>query len=261
MIGSTTDWEYHKYIEQDKALVRRYQKVVVQELKREPVIRILKSRKRPLEVYHGVTITTAAIVEAVDLATRYLPSRKNPDKAIDVLDKACALRRLEIDAMPKELKMLQSEIGTLETDLELEDNPETISELEKEIALKKPLYEKEVAVWEEQKAMLELIRKSRKDLVALEQKIHILETKQKTEKDVQELSKMKVTHQKWEEVLEKIKTNYYKQPNLMIKDEVDPQMIQKTIESITGIPVSELTESEIDKLLKLEDNLGKQVMG
>ena len=163
--------------------------------------------------------------------------------------------------MPKELKMLQSEIGTLETDLELEDNPETISELEKEIALKKPLYEKEVAVWEEQKAMLELIRKSRKDLVALEQKIHILETKQKTEKDVQELSKMKVTHQKWEEVLEKIKTNYYKQPNLMIKDEVDPQMIQKTIESITGIPVSELTESEIDKLLKLEDNLGKQVMG
>lgn len=261
MIGSTTDWEYHKYIEQDKALVRRYQKVVVQELKREPVIRILKSRKRPLEVYHGVTITTPAIVEAVDLATRYLPSRKNPDKAIDVLDKACALRRLEIDAMPKELKMLQSEIGTLETDLELEDNPETISELEKEIALKKPLYEKEVAVWEEQKAMLELIRKSRKDLVALEQKIHILETKQKTEKDVQELSKMKVTHQKWEEVLEKIKTNYYKQPNLMIKDEVDPQMIQKTIESITGIPVSELTESEIDKLLKLEDNLGKQVMG
>ena len=109
-MGSTTDIEYHTYIERDKALVRRFQRVTVNELKRDSTIRILKSRKRSLEVFHGVTVDNKAIEAAVDLGIRYLPSRRNPDKSIDILDKACAMTRLEIDAMPKDLVLLQGEI-------------------------------------------------------------------------------------------------------------------------------------------------------
>lgn len=260
MIGSTTDIEYHTYIERDKALVRRFQRVTVNELKRDSTIRILKSRKRSLEVFHGVTVDNKAIEAAVDLGIRYLPSRRNPDKSIDILDKACAMTRLEIDAMPKDLVLLQGEIFVLEKDYELETDPEIRSELESELNFKKPFFEKQVKIWEVQKEALEFLRKKRSQLLQLENQLATEESKGE-HADQSRISKLAKSIAQFEVDLEKFKDTYYNQPNLMIKDVVDSGQIQKTIEATTGIPVSEIGKSEIERLRSMSSKLSKRVIG
>lgn len=264
MIGSTTDWEYHKYIEQDKALVRRYQRVTVQELGRDDTIRILKSRKRSLESFHGVTITSKAIEAAVDLSTRYLPSRRNPDKSIDILDKACALTRLSIDSMPKELKLLQGEVVTLEADYELEDDEEKKELILQELNFKKPLFEQQVNVWKKQKEVLEFLGVMRGKLSILENQIAFYEQinqNDNSEENLLKLSKLKAEYDKGEGQFNQLKTAYYNQVNLMLKDEVDVEGVQRTIEATTGIPISDLTESEFDRLRSMDKTLSRRVIG
>lgn len=260
MIGSTTDIEFHTYIEQDKALVRRFQRVTVQELGRDSVVRILKSRKRSLEVFHGVTISSGAIEAAVDLGLRYLPSRRNPDKSIDILDKACAMTRLEIDSMPKELTILQGEIFVLEKDLELEGDPVKKNDIEQELVLKKPIFEEQVAVWQEQKEMLEWIRGIRSNLMTVENSLAVEESK-KERADAKKISQLSEAQVSLESDLEKYKSIYYHQSNLMIRDDVNVGQVQKTIEATTGIPVSEIGRSEIERLRRLDGQLSQRVIG
>lgn len=262
MIGSTTDWEFHKYIEQDKALVRRFQKCTIQELNRESTIRILKSRKRSLEAFHGVTISTKAIEAAVDLSIRYLPSRRNPDKSIDILDKSCALTRLSIDSMPKELKLLQGEIDTLISDYEMEEDPDEKILLEKEINLKKPHYESQVKAWEEQKSVLDFLGKVRGELAKIENSLAVYEKKGFSDpNDLHEVTALNNRKNTLENQADQLKSTFYSKPNLMIKDVVDVDEVQKTIESTTGIPVSDLTQSELDRLKNMDKKLKRRVIG
>lgn len=262
MIGSTTDWEFHKYIEQDKALVRRFQKCTIQELNRENTIRILKSRKRALEAFHGVTISTKAIDAAVDLSIRYLPSRRNPDKSIDVLDKACALTRLSIDSMPKELKLLQGEINTLLSDYELEEDNEEKELLKKEIELKKPHYENLVKEWEDQKSVLDFLGKIRMELSQIENSLAVYDKKDLVDQnDINEVDALNSKREILEGQASQLKDAFYSKSNLMIKDVVDVDEIQKTIESTTGIPVSDLTQTELDRLKTMDIKLKRRVIG
>ena len=260
MIGSTTDIEYHTYIERDKALVRRFQRVTVNELKRDSTIRILKSRKRSLEVFHGVTVTTEAIESSVDLGIRYMPSRRNPDKSIDILDKACAMTRLEIDAMPKELVMLQGEIFVLEKDFEMETDSDKKEDLKKELDFKRPFFKKQLEDWNTQKGALEFIRKKRLQLLQLENQLATEESRGESA-DQSKIGQLLKKIDEFELDLKKCKDIYYNQPNLMIQDVVDSGQVQKTIETTTGIPVSEIGKSEIERLRSMSDRLSKRVIG
>lgn len=260
MIGSTTDIEYHTYIERDKALVRRFQRVTVNELKRDSTIRILKSRKRSLEVFHGVTVTNEAIESSVDLGIRYMPSRRNPDKSIDILDKACAMTRLEIDAMPKELVMLQGEIFVLEKDFEMETDSDKKEDLKKELDFKRPFFQKQLEDWNTQKGALEFIRKKRLQLLQLENQLATEESRGESA-DQSKIGQLLKKIDEFELDLKKCKDIYYNQPNLMIQDVVDSGQVQKTIETTTGIPVSEIGKSEIERLRSMSDRLSKRVIG
>lgn len=260
MIGSTTDIEYHTYIERDKALVRRFQRVTVNELKRDSTIRILKSRKRSLEVFHGVTVTNEAIESSVDLGIRYMPSRRNPDKSIDILDKACAMTRLEIDAMPKELVMLQGEIFVLEKDFEMETDSDKKEDLKKELDFKRPFFKKQLEDWNTQKGALEFIRKKRLQLLQLENQLATEESRGESA-DQSKIGQLLKKIDEFELDLKKCKDIYYNQPNLMIQDVVDSGQVQKTIETTTGIPVSEIGKSEIERLRSMSDRLSKRVIG
>ena len=260
MIGSTTDIEYHTYIERDKALVRRFQRVTVNELKRDSTIRILKSRKRSLEVFHGVTVTNEAIESSVDLGIRYMPSRRNPDKSIDILDKACAMTRLEIDAMPKELVMLQGEIFVLEKDFEMETDLDKKEDLKKELDFKRPFFKKQLEDWNTQKGALEFIRKKRLQLLQLENQLATEESRGESA-DQSKIGQLLKKIDEFELDLKKCKDIYYNQPNLMIQDVVDSGQVQKTIETTTGIPVSEIGKSEIERLRSMSDRLSKRVIG
>lgn len=260
MIGSTTDIEYHTYIERDKALVRRFQRVTVNELKRDSTIRILKSRKRSLEVFHGVTVTNEAIKSSVDLGIRYMPSRRNPDKSIDILDKACAMTRLEIDAMPKELVMLQGEIFVLEKDFEMETDSDKKEDLKKELDFKRPFFKKQLEDWNTQKGALEFIRKKRLQLLQLENQLATEESRGESA-DQSKIGQLLKKIDEFELDLKKCKDIYYNQPNLMIQDVVDSGQVQKTIETTTGIPVSEIGKSEIERLRSMSDRLSKRVIG
>lgn len=260
MIGSTTDIEYHTYIERDKALVRRFQRVTVNELKRDSTIRILKSRKRSLEVFHGVTVTNEAIESSVDLGIRYMPSRRNPDKSIDILDKACAMTRLEIDAMPKELVMLQGEIFVLEKDFEMETDSDKKEDLKKELDFKRPFFKKQLEDWNTQKGALEFIRKKRLQLLQLENQLATEESRGESA-DQSKIGQLLKKIDEFELDLKKFKDIYYNQPNLMIQDVVDSGQVQKTIETTTGIPVSEIGKSEIERLRSMSDRLSKRVIG
>lgn len=189
-----------------------------------------------------------------------MPSRRNPDKSIDILDKACAMTRLEIDAMPKELVMLQGEIFVLEKDFEMETDSDKKDDLKKELDFKRPFFKKQLEDWNTQKGALEFIRKKRLQLLQLENQLSTEESRGESA-DQSKIGQLLKKIDEFELDLKKFKDIYYNQPNLMIQDIVDSGQVQKTIETTTGIPVSEIGKSEIERLRSMSDRLSKRVIG
>lgn len=189
-----------------------------------------------------------------------MPSRRNPDKSIDILDKACAMTRLEIDAMPKELVMLQGEIFVLEKDFEMETDSDKKEDLKKELDFKRPFFKKQLEDWNTQKGALEFIRKKRLQLLQLENQLATEESRGESA-DQSKIGQLLKKIDEFELDLKKCKDIYYNQPNLMIQDVVDSGQAQKTIETTTGIPVSEIGKSEIERLRSMSDRLSKRVIG
>ncbi len=264
-IGATTLDEYRQYIEKDAALERRFQPVMVNEPGVEDAIAILRGLKERYEVFHGVKITDGAIIAAATLSNRYITDRFLPDKAIDLVDEACALIRTEIDSMPTELDVVSRKIISHEIEeaaLKKEDDPisrEHLAEIQKELAELREEFNAKKAQWDNEKDAIGKVRKLREDLEAANAELEKAQREYDLEKAAQlqygripELKKALAAE-------EQIAARGREQS--LLRDKVTEEEIARIIERWTGIPVSRLMEGEREKLLHLEDILHRRVVG
>ncbi len=262
-IGATTLDEYRQYIETDAALERRFQPVMVDEPTVEDTISILRGLKERYEVYHGVKIMDTALVSAAVLSNRYISDRFLPDKAIDLVDEACALIKTEMDSLPAELdemnrKILQLQIE--ETALKKEEDnlsKERLEDLQKELAELKENFETQKAQWDNEKNAAGRLSKLREEIDAVNSQIAIAQTKGDLEKAA-ELSYG--TLPKLKKELEEAE-NSGTVENKLVREKVSDEEIARIVSKWTGIPVAKLTEGERTKTLHLDDELHKRVMG
>ncbi len=263
-IGATTLDEYRQYIEKDPALERRFQPVLVDEPTVEDTISILRGLKERYEVYHGVKIMDNALVSAATLSNRYISDRFLPDKAIDLVDEACALIKTELDSMPTELDELQRRVMQLEieeTALKKEDDrlsQERLAALQKELAELKEDFENRKAQWDNEKNSVERLSKLREEIEQMNSEIQIAQREGDYEKAA-ELSYGKLPALKKQLDVEesKIKEKEFS----LVHENVSEDEIAKIISRWTGIPISKLTESERNKTLHLDEELHKRVIG
>ena len=264
-IGATTLNEYRQYIEKDAALERRFQPVMVSEPTVEDTIAILRGLKERYEVYHGVKIQDGAIIAAATLSNRYIADRFLPDKAIDLIDEACAMIRTEIDSMPTELDVIQRKIIQLQIEeaaLKKEDDAlsrEHLAELQKELAELRDEFNAKKAQWENEKNAIGKVQKLREEL---EQANADLEKAQR-EYDLNKAAELqygRIPELKKELEAEEQIAQAGKERSLL-RDKVTEEEIARIIERWTGIPVSRLMEGEREKLLHLEDILHQRVVG
>ncbi len=264
-IGATTLDEYRQYIEKDPALERRFQTVLVQEPTVEDTIAILRGLEERYEVFHGVKITDPAIIAAATLSNRYITDRYLPDKAIDLIDEACALIRTEMDSMPTELDVVRRKIIQMEIEeaaLKNEDDELSkarLAELQKELAESRESFNSMKAKWENEKNAIGRVQQLRERIESLNREIEAAEQSYDLEKaaklkygDLPE-AKKQLEHE------EKLAASA-KESNLL-RDKVTEEEIAKIVERWTGIPVAKLMEGEREKLLHLEDILHKRVIG
>ncbi|MDE5907312.1 MAG: ATP-dependent chaperone ClpB [Lachnospiraceae bacterium] len=263
-IGATTLDEYRQYIEKDAALERRFQPVMVEEPTVEDTISILRGLKERYEVYHGVKIMDNALVSAAVLSNRYISDRFLPDKAIDLVDEACALIKTELDSMPTELDELQRKVMQMEieeTALKKEDDrisQERLGNLQKELAELKEELNNRKAQWENEKASVEKLSKLREEIDAIGSQIEIAQREGDYEKAA-ELSYSKLPSLKKQLEIEE---EQVKNKDLsLVHESVSEEEIARIISRWTGIPVVKLTESERNKTLHLDDELHKRVVG
>jgi ATP-dependent Clp protease ATP-binding subunit ClpB len=262
-IGATTLKEYQKYVEKDKALERRFQAVTVDEPDMQDAISILRGIKEKYEVHHGVRIKDEAIIAAVELSTRYISDRFLPDKAIDLMDEAASKLRLEIDSVPEELDEVQRKIMQLEIEREAikrENDKDKESMLSKEIAELTETRNELKAKWQNEKQIIEGIQKEKENIEKLKTEAEQAERSGDYGK-VAELryGKIKDSETKLEEFKKQLAE--LQQGNSMLKEEVTAEDIGEVVAKWTGIPVSKMLQSEREKLLHLEEELGKRVAG
>ncbi len=263
-IGATTLDEYRQYIEKDAALERRFQPVMVDEPTVEDTISILRGLKERYEVFHGVKIMDNALVSAAVLSNRYISDRFLPDKAIDLVDEACALIKTEMDSMPTELDELQRKVMQLEieeTALKKEDDHlsrERLANLQKELAEWKEELKNRMAQWENEKASVEKLSKIREEIDEVNGQIQIAQRDGDYEKAA-ELSYGKLPALRQQLEIEEEKVG--KEDLSLVHESVSDEEIAKIISRWTGIPVAKLTESERNKTLHLDDELHKRVIG
>jgi ATP-dependent Clp protease ATP-binding subunit ClpB len=265
-IGATTLDEYRKYIEKDPALERRFQPIVVTEPSVEETISILRGIRDKYEVHHGVQITDNALVAAAVMSNRYIADRFLPDKAIDLIDESCAQLRMEIDSLPVELDEVERKLRQLEIEkLSLEKEKDTLSEqrLDKINAEISVLNEQRTTLrarWENEKASLQEIRTLKEEIDNAKAEAEKAERQGEYEK----VAKLRygVLVEK-EKKLNELKDKLKATPNSeqLLKEQVDEEMIAEVVSKWTKIPVSKLIQSEMQKLVKLEDILGKRVIG
>ena len=263
-IGATTLDEYRQYIEKDPALERRFQPVMVDEPTVEDTISILRGLKERYEVYHGVKIMDNALVSAAVLSNRYISDRFLPDKAIDLVDEACALIKTELDSMPTELdelrrKVMQMEIE--ETALKKEDDhlsKERLEHLQKELAELKEELKNRMAQWENEKASVEKLSKIREEIDAVNSQIQIAQRDGDYEKAA-ELSYGKLPALKQQLEIEEERVGG--EDLSLVHQSVSDEEIAKIISRWTGIPVAKLTERERNKTLHMDEELHKRVIG
>ena len=264
-IGATTLDEYRQYIEKDPALERRFQPVMVREPSVEDTIAILRGLKERYEVFHGVKITDAAIIAAATLSNRYITDRFLPDKAIDLVDEACAMIRTEMDSMPTELDVVRRKIIQLEIEeaaLKKEEDElskSRLAELRRELAESRDEFNSMKTKWENEKNAIGKVQMLREKIEALNADIEKAEQSYDLEKAA-ELKYGRLPEAK-KELEHEEKLAQSAQENSLLRDKVTDEEIARIIERWTGIPVSRLMEGEREKLLHLEDILHKRVIG
>jgi ATP-dependent Clp protease ATP-binding subunit ClpB len=262
-IGATTLGEYQKYIEKDKALERRFQKVYVDEPDSEDAISILRGLKERYEVHHKVRIKDEAIIAAVELSQRYINDRFLPDKAIDLMDEAASKLRLEIDSVPEELDELNRRIMQLEIEREAikregdNDKVQTISE---QIANLSEDRNSLKAKWQSEKVVVEGIQVKKEEIEQLKQEAELAERAGDYGKVAEiRYGRIKETEEALLQLQSKL--NEAQGDNAMVKEEVDAEDIAGVVSRWTGIPVTRMLQSEREKLLHLEEELHKRVVG
>ena len=264
-IGATTLDEYRKYIEKDAALERRFQTVLVQEPTVEDTIAILRGLKERYEVFHGVKITDPAIIAAATLSDRYITDRFLPDKAIDLIDEACAMIRTEMDSMPTELDVISRRIIQMEIEEAALRNQEDalsrarLDELQKELAEQRDSFRAMKAQWENEKNAIGQVRQLREQVEALNEQIEQAEERYDlagaAELKYGRLPELRKRLEAAEELAQK------RRENNLLRDRVSEEEIARIIERWTGIPVARLMEGEREKLLHLEELLHRRVIG
>ncbi len=266
-IGATTLNEYRKYIEKDPALERRFQPVMADEPTVEDTISILRGLKERYEVFHGVKIQDSALITAAVLSNRYISDRFLPDKAIDLVDEACALIRTEMDSMPAEMddlarKIMQQEIA--ETALKKEEGKlaaEELAEIQKELSEMRSEFNEMKARWENEKTSITRLQKLREDIEQTNADISAAERNYDLNKAAElkygKLPALKKELDEAEDAAEKQK----EKANSLLRDKVTDEEIARIVGRWTGIPVSKLMEGEREKLLNLENILHKRVIG
>ena len=263
-IGATTLDEYRQYIEKEPALERRFQPVMVEEPTVEDAISILRGLKERYEVYHGVKIMDNALVSAAVLSNRYISDRFLPDKAIDLVDEACALIKTELDSMPTEVDELRRRVMQMEIEeaaLKKEDDrlsQERLANLQKELAELKEEFNNRSAQWENEKAAVEKLSHLREEIETMNSQIQIAQREGNYEKAA-ELSygKLPELKKQLEMEEEKVKNAEFS----LVHESVSEEEIGKIVSRWTGIPVAKLTESERNKTLHLDEELHKRVIG
>jgi ATP-dependent Clp protease ATP-binding subunit ClpB len=262
-VGATTLNEYQKYFEKDKALERRFQKVMVDEPGREDAISILRGLKERYENYHKVQIRDEAIIAAVDLSTRYISDRFLPDKAIDLIDESAAKLRLEINSKPEELDEIERRIMQLEIEREAikrENDTEKLNKLGEELSNLSDNRNDLAAQWKAEKDLVEAIQNAKKEIESL--KIQAEQAERNGDfGTVAEIRYGRIKEQEELRETNKEKLHEMQASSKMIKEEVDAEEVADIVSTWTGIPVSRMLESEVAKLLRLEEELGTRVVG
>ena len=263
VVGATTLNEYQKYFEKDKALVRRFQTVLVDEPNIEDAISILRGIKERYESHHQVLIKDSAVISAVELSQRYITDRQLPDKAIDLIDEAASKLKMEINSKPVELDEIERKIRQLEIEKEAikrEKDAKKLTVIEKTLSELSDEQKKLKATWELEKNLVDEIQKIKNDIETLK-----LEA-EKLERDgdygrVAEIRYGKLNEKETQLIEKKNELTHVQQNSKMIKEEVDVEEIAEVISKWTGIPLQKMMESEGAKLLKLEDELSSRVVG
>ncbi len=265
-VGATTLNEYKKYIEKDAALERRFQQVYVAEPNIEETISILRGLKEKYEVHHGVRITDAAIVSAATLSNRYIADRFLPDKAIDLIDEAASQLRIEIDSLPEEIDDIEREIMQLEIERQAlgretdEKSKERLGDIDRRIADLKEKSSAMKAKWQSEKAEIEKMRSGKEELeqakLELEQARQAGDLNKAAELQYGRIPELEKQLEDEQTRLEELQTD-----GVMLKEEVGEEDIAEIVAKWTGIPVSKMLEGEMQKLLKMEDNLRRRVIG
>ena len=262
-IGATTLNEYQKYIEKDKALERRFQQVMVNEPSREDAISILRGLKEKYESHHKVQIKDDAIIAAVDFSIRYISDRFLPDKAIDLIDEAASRLRMEINSKPAELDEIERKILQLEIEREAikrENNTARVNEIGEEIANLQEERNGLYGQWKAEKDVVERIQQAKKDIE------HFKVQSEQAEREgnfglVAELRYGKIREKEQAIEVDRDELQKLQANTKMVKEEVDPEEIADVVAAWTGIPVTRMMESEREKLLRMEEELHKRVVG
>jgi ATP-dependent Clp protease ATP-binding subunit ClpB len=266
VVGATTTKEYQKYIEKDAALERRFQPIMVSEPSQDDAVAILRGIKEKYEIHHGVRITDDALIASVKLSSRYISDRFLPDKAVDLMDEAASALRLEIDSSPQELDDLRREIKRLEiakAGIQKEKKSTTkIRAINKDLSELKEKANQLELHWHNEKEAISKIRESKKQIDELKAQAEIIERRGDDLTQVAEIRYAKIPAldneiKKQESVL----VNIQKKGQRILKEEIDEEDIAKVVARWTGIPVSKMLESELQKLVHIETALMKQVVG
>jgi len=263
-IGATTLEEYQKYFEKDKALERRFQKVIVDEPSEEDAISILRGLKERYENYHKINITDDAIVASVQLSQRYISDRFLPDKAIDLIDEAAAKLRLEMNSMPEELDEVERKIRQLQIEkaaMKREKDKDKLKKINKELADLEEQQQSLKAKWEDERSIVQSIQDAKEHIE------HLKLEAQNAERSGDFNRAAEIKYGKLPEHQERLKElmaemeRLQENNDLLVKDEVDAEDIAEVIAKWTGIPVQKMLQGEREKLLHLEEELHKRVVG
>ncbi len=262
-VGATTLNEYQKYFEKDKALIRRFQTVLIDEPNREDAISILRGIKEKYENYHKVMIKDEAIISAVELSQRYITERQLPDKAIDLIDEASAKMRMEINSKPEELDEIERKIMQLEIErqaIKREKDKKKLDKLASELAELTEQKNQLTAKWQNEKNRLDAVQKAKETIEQLKLEADQAERDGDYEK-VAQIRYGKIQETEAELVNLKAELQNMQNETSLIKEEVDAKDIADVVSKWTGIPVNKMLEGEREKLLRLEDEIGKRVVG
>ncbi|NFR88022.1 MULTISPECIES: ATP-dependent chaperone ClpB [unclassified Clostridium] len=264
-IGATTFDEYRQYIEKDKALERRFQPVIIEEPTVEDTISILRGLKERFEIHHGIRIHDSAIVSAAKLSDRYIQDRYLPDKAIDLIDEAGAMIRSEIDSLPTELDVIRRKIFKLEIEKEAlskekdEGSKNRLVDLEKELAGLKEENDEMTAKYEKEKAHIVVLKNIKEELDEARGELEVAQRNYEYNKVAEiQYSKIPALEEKLKNMELEVKENY---EGALLKEEVTEEEVSQILSKWTGIPVSNILEGEREKLLRLEEEMSKRVIG